>query len=56
MKTLLCTWYGEPVYEEDATRELLLELIKHLKEEIKSTDHQNFGSVTSGALKTIKEV
>ena len=30
MKTLLCYWYGEPYYEEDAPREILVEIIKHL--------------------------
>lgn len=29
VKKLLCFWYGEPLYEEDAPREKLIEIIKY---------------------------
>lgn len=40
-KTPLCSWYGEILYEEDAPREKLIEVIKHLQNaaEVKNEQH-----------------
>ncbi len=41
MKTILCAWYGETLYEEDVPREKLIEIIKHLAKDAELSREQH---------------
>lgn len=44
-KTLLCYWYGEPLYEEDVPRKKLLEIVKHQAKDLEHTREQHLQDV-----------
>lgn len=46
-QTLLCHWYGEPIYEETAPREKLIEILKRLAADQQATRERHEGEINT---------